>query len=222
MKSRQEMKALAKDAMRQQRGTSIVTILLLLLVVTAIVLVGFMFTLVNVGLGMLIIYGGLFFIGLPLEVNAEGIFIKIWNREKTSANELFSNLNVNLLRKVGGMLWMILWVSLWSLLLWIPGIVKAYAYSFTPLILADCPNVTARDALKLSMRMTNGHKMKLFVLSLSFIGWFILSAFTFYILAVVFVFPYYYAAYAGYYVELRDKALADGTITREELYGKLQ
>ena len=217
MKSRQEIKALAKDAMKQQRGTSIVTILLVIVIYCA----GLIFGIIPV-IGGLIVLGTLFFIDFPLFVNAEGIFIKIWNREKTSANELFSNFSVNYLRKIGGMAWMMLWIYLWMFLLIIPGIVKMYAYSMTALILADCPNVTARDALKLSMRMTNGHKMKLFVLSLSFIGWFILSAFTLYILAIVFVIPYYYTAFAGYYVELRDKALADGTITREELYGKLQ
>ena len=217
MKTRQEIKALAKDAMKQQRGTSIVTILLVYVIMFA----GMIFQVIPV-IGGLLVMATLFFIDFPLLVHAEGIFIKIWNRQKTSANELFSNFNVNYLRKVGGMAWMMLWIYLWMFLLVIPGIVKAYAYSMTAFILAECPNVTARDALKLSMRMTNGHKMKLFVLTLSFIGWFILSAFTLYILAIVFVIPYYYTAYAGYYVELRDKALAEGIISQEELYGRQQ
>ena len=217
MKSRQEIKALAKDAMRQQRGTSIVTILLLYVLIAA----GMIFQIIPV-VGGLLVSATVWFFDNPLMVHAEGIFIKIWNREKTSANELFSGFSVNYMRKVGGMAWMTLWTFLWTLLLIIPGIVKMYAYSFAPLILADCPNVKARDALKLSMRMTSGHKMKLFVLSLSFIGWFILSAFTLWILAIVFVLPYFYTAYAGYYVELRDKALADGIVSQEELYGRQQ
>ena len=87
----------------------------------------------------------------------------------------------------------------------------------TPYILADCPNVTATEALKLSMRMTAGHKGKLFVMHLSFIGWTLLSALTCYILLIVHVGPYMNATLAGYYVELRDKALAEGIITPEEL-----
>ena len=217
MRTRQEIKALAKDAIRQQRGTSIVTLLLLNLIIAA----GMIFDVIPV-VGGLLVSASLFFIDFPLMVNAEGIFIKIWNREKASANELFSNFSVNYLRKVGGMAWMMLFIYLWMFLLVIPGIVKAIAYSFTPLILADCPNVTARQALKLSMRMTNGHKMKLFVMSLSFIGWFILGILTFGILLFVYVMPYFYATYAGYYVELRDKALADGIVSQEELYGRQQ
>ena len=217
MKSRQEIKALAKDAMKQQRVTAIFTLILAWLIIMA----GNVFGIIPI-FGSLVVLGTLIFIDYPLMVHVEGVFIKIYNREQTSINDLFSGFSVNLLRKAGGMAWMMLWIFLWLLLLVIPGIVKMYAYSFTPLILAEFPNVTARDALKLSMRMTNGHKMKLFVLSLSFIGWFFLGFLTFGILLVVFVYPYFYTAYAGYYVELRDKALAEGVITREELYGRQQ
>ena len=186
-------------------------------VLFALGLVGGLLSLAHTGIGMLILYAAMFFVGLPLEVHACGIFIKIYNRIPASVSELFSNFSVNFLRKVGGMLWMALFIFLWMLLFIIPGIIKALAYSMTPYILADCPNVTAREALKLSMRMTNGHKMDLFVLGLSFIGWFILGALTLHILTVVFVLPYMYTTYAGFYTELRNKALATGAISHAEL-----
>ena len=87
----------------------------------------------------------------------------------------------------------------------------------TPYILAHCPNVSATDALKLSMRMTNGHKGELFVMHLSFIGWMLLGALTLGILVIVHVGPYMGTTTAGYYIELRDEALAKGIIRPEEL-----
>ncbi|MCL2404745.1 MAG: DUF975 family protein [Defluviitaleaceae bacterium] len=215
MRSRQEIKANARFAIREQRGQSILTVLLVMIVVA----LGSMFNIIPGGiLGSWIVLGTVYFVDLPLTVNSAGIFTKIYNRERASAEELFSNFPVNYLRKVGGMLWMGLFVALWSLLLFIPGVIKAYSYSMAPFILANCPNVTARDALKLSMRMTNGHKMDLFIMHLSFIGWGLLSLLTCGILSIVFTGPYMQATSAGYFVELRDKAIATGTIHHSEFY----
>ena len=94
------------------------------------------------------------------------------------------------LRRVGGMAWMALFSFLWSLLFVIPGIVKSYSYAMTPYILAKYPEIPAKEALKLSMKIMNGRKAELFVLHLSFIGWAILSGLTFGLLGVFFVAPY--------------------------------
>jgi uncharacterized membrane protein len=99
----------------------------------------------------------------------------------------------------------------------IPGIVKAFAYSMTPFILADSPNVRATDAIKLSMRMTQGHKGGIFVMCLSFLGWAILSALTCGILQILYVGPYVSTSFAGLYVDLKAKALSSGIIKPEEL-----
>lgn len=70
------------------------------------------------------------------------------------------------------------YILLWTLLLIVPGIVKALAYSLTPYILRDHPELENNAAIELSMRMMQGRKMKLFLLVLSFIGWLILSFLT--------------------------------------------
>ena len=217
MKSRQEIKALARESMGMQRGTSILVILIFLVIFVAgayldrIPGVGYM-------LGFLLVTATVYFVDNPLIVSIDGIFIKIYSRQETGVGEMFSALSVNYWRKVGGMAWMSLFVMLWSLLFIIPGLVKAYAYSMTPYILANCPKVTAREALKLSMRMTNGYKAELFVVGLSFLGWAILGVLTLGILSIVFVLPYMYTTYAGYFIELRDRAFASGTIAQWELY----
>lgn len=95
------------------------------------------------------------------------------------------------LRRVGGYAWMTLFTFLWSLLFVIPGIVKGYSYALTPYILAKYPEIPAKEALKLSMKIMNGRKSELFVLDLSFIGWELLSGVTFGLLGIFFVAPYY-------------------------------
>lgn len=122
-------------------------------------------------------------------------------------------------RKLGGFWWMELFIFLWSLLFCIPGIIKAYSYSMSQYILADCPEVKAKDALTLSKRIMKGHKWELFVFQLSFLGWDILNSFTFGLLELFYVGPYKYSSLAAYYLEVREEALRSGVITMAELEG---
>lgn len=94
-----------------------------------------------------------------------------------------------------------LYVTLWSLLFVIPGIVKSYAYAMTPFIMAENPEMSANDAITASRELMDGHKGDLFILDLSFIGWGILAAVTCNIghLALN---PYRNAAYAAFYRDL--------------------
>lgn len=222
MKSRQEIKAIARDAMRRQRGTAILLILLPMLVgmiigmISAISSVLFLATIVGLFAYLIIAWSGAA-IAQVLQVNVIGEFIKLYKGEYADAGATVSNLGVNFWRKLGGTMWMALWITLWSLLLIIPGFIKMFSYWCTMNILADCPNVTAREALKISMRITRGHKLDIFIFVLSFFGWFILSAFTFGIVGIIFANPYFMTADAGLYVELRQKALDEGRITYEEL-----
>ena len=101
----------------------------------------------------------------------------------------------------------------------IPIMIKVLSYSMTQYILASNPNVMATDALKLSIRMTSGHKGKIFVMWLSFIGWQILSVFTLGILGIFYVDPYMNTSLAGLFVELRSLAVASGVIHPSELDG---
>lgn len=96
-----------------------------------------------------------------------------------------------------------LFVFLWSLLLFIPGIVKAYAYSQSLYILAENPGIGAREALKRSQEMMYGHKMELFVLSLSFLGWILLTGVTFGI-AGIWVIPYMQATQINFYNSIKS------------------
>ncbi len=91
---------------------------------------------------------------------------------------------------------------LWSLLFIIPGIVKSYAYSMAPYIRADHPEYTWKQCLDESIRITKGHKMRLFLLQLSFIGWIIVGALAFGI-GTLWVTAYMNAATVSYYESIR-------------------
>lgn len=112
-----------------------------------------------------------------------------------------------------------LYSVLWSLLFIIPGIVKAYSYSLAMYIKSENTNISASNAIDLSKRITDGHKMDLFVLDLSFWGWLFLSALTLNVLGILYVQPYYLAARAFAYEEIKEDALARNIVTEAELYG---
>ena len=97
-----------------------------------------------------------------------------------------------------------LFIVLWSLLFIIPGIVKGLSYAMTPFILEDHPEMTASQAIKASMQLMDGHKMDLFILGLSFIGWSLLACLTMGI-GFLFLNPYMNAAYAAFYRDISRK-----------------
>jgi len=157
------------------------------------------------------------FLTPPLTVGYASYSTDIYRNEKGDIAKMFNDGFSSYWRNVGGIIWMQLFTFLWTLLFIIPGIVKAFAYSMTPYILADFKNVSATDALKISMKMTKGYKGDIFVLCLSFIGWGILTALTGGLLAVFFTGPYVSTSIAGMYCELKQKALDKGLITADEL-----
>jgi uncharacterized membrane protein len=94
-----------------------------------------------------------------------------------------------------------LFITLWSLLLVVPGIVKAYAYSMSTYILAENPDITATEARQRSIDIMKGNKMMLFKIHLTYIGWFLLSIFTLGI-PLFFIMPQIQVATAAFYLDL--------------------
>ena len=87
----------------------------------------------------------------------------------------------------------------------IPGVVKSSSYAMTPFILAEHPEMTASAAIDASKAMMDGHKMDLFLLQLTFIGWELLSGLTLGI-GHLFLNPYRNAATAVFYENLKKGA----------------
>ena len=127
-------------------------------------------------------------------------------RTRTAKIETFiSSITDNFGTKLVSTLLMTLFTMLWSMLFLIPGIVKSYSYAMTPYLLLDRPELSATDAITESRKMMNGHKMELFLLDLSFIGWILLVIVTFGI-AYLYVTPYMQAARTAFYETLKGEA----------------
>lgn len=104
-------------------------------------------------------------------------------------------------RILGTMLLSSVYQFLWMLLLIVPGIIKGYSYALTPYLLKDHPELKFNAAIEESMRLMSGNKMRLFLLDLSFIGWFLLGLITFGI-AFLWITPYWNTARAAFYEDL--------------------
>ena len=98
-----------------------------------------------------------------------------------------------------------IFVFLWSLLLIVPGIVASYRYSMAVYFLWDDPSRSAMDCIRLSKELTQGHKGQLFVLDLSFLGWFLISGIPF---VGAYVMPYYRLTHIRYYQTLTGETPA--------------
>ena len=113
---------------------------------------------------------------------------------------------------------MVLLVILWSLLLIIPGIIKALAYSQALFILADEPDIAPMEALRKSEAMMKGNKTKYFLLGLIFLLLSILCVFTLGI-GFFFLLPLIQVTLAKFYQEVRVQFTGVDDISEIESLG---
>ena len=105
---------------------------------------------------------------------------------------------------------------LWYLTI-IVGFIKTYEYKMIPYILAENPKIEKKKAFKLSKQMMKGNKWKAFVLDISFIGWEILSIFTFGLLNILYINPYKVATVSELYETLKEQTITKKSEYYEEL-----
>ncbi len=144
--------------------------------------------------------GGLIVVG-PLTVGLSLVFLKqARDNQMMSIGDLFKPFTTDF----GGAFLLSLlksiFIALWSLLFVIPGIVKSYAYSMAEFIKADHPEYGWKQCLDESCRITHGHKWELFVLDLSFIGWYFVGGLCLGI-GDLWVAPYHFATQAQAYLD---------------------
>jgi uncharacterized membrane protein len=142
------------------------------------------------------------FVFWPLEVSCQRFFISA----RTAPGDInllgfaFKNSYGNVI-KVQFFRW--LYTFLWTLLLFVPGIIKGYEYRMIPFLLAEDPTMDKDEAFARSREMMTGHKWNAFVLDLSFLGWHILGVFTCGLLQVFYINPYQQLTNAELYEALR-------------------
>ena len=127
--------------------------------------------------------------------------LRVVNRQPAGINDLFAYARYCL--KIWGLtIVMGIFVMLWSLLFWFPGIIAYYRYSQAFYILAENPEKGIMDCINESKAIMYGHKMDKFVLDLSFILWYLLAGVTCGI-AGIYVTPYVGITNAGFYNSLK-------------------
>lgn len=116
-----------------------------------------------------------FLIGGAVSVGLCRYNLALLDRRERSMRTLWTGFQL-----FGRALWLrflvLLFTFLWTLLFIIPGVIASYRYSMAFFVLAEDPEITAREALNVSKRMMRGNKRRLFCLNLSFIGWSLLAA----------------------------------------------
>ena len=143
---------------------------------------------------------------LVLSLGFTGVLLDGYHGKEVRSEQLFQGFKKEeVVRNGAGMCWMELWTLIWSFVP-VMNIIKYYSYCFTPYILLTDKEITATEALRKSMRMTDGYKGKLFgadvllvigvivVLILlgvlgqiRYVGWiFMIALFLFYIALVLF------------------------------------
>ena len=189
--SRVELKSAAKEQIKGKIGILFAMILIIAALAAACGLIPVIGT-----IGALIITPS-------FEISLCMIYLKLTINEEISIGDIFNGFNIT-----GKAVWLYIitnvFTFLWSLLLIIPGIIKIFSYSMAPYILADNPELTANEALTKSKEIMYGHKFDLFVLQLSFFGWYLLGAITLGI-AYIYIIPYVNATTANFYNSIKEK-----------------
>lgn len=138
-----------------------------------------------------------------LIVGLVNAFLKFYKEQDTAiTRNMFNIAFKDYGHKILGMFLMNLFIALWTLLLIIPGIIKSFSYAMTPYILDEYPTVGVNDSIDISRKMMKGHKLDLFLLELSFIGWGILSIFTLGI-GFLWLYPYIQTSMSIFYEDVK-------------------
>lgn len=172
-----QMKARAKDCLRVHWGTVLLTLIIsaaISMVINLIPVIGSIAALVLAG---------------PISVGVMLVLTNVTAGKSVSIGQIFDPIGYCFVSAFLANLLQGVFVFLWSLLLVVPGIMKAYSYAMTFYVLRYEPNLTGTEALRRSESLMNGHRMELFKLQLSFIGWLLLCTVTFG-LATIWVAPY--------------------------------
>lgn len=148
------------------------------------------------------------FVTLPFEVGNCRFYIDAHYTEP-KYRQLLHGFAVNYPNVVKIQFLRVLKVTLYSLLLFIPGVIKSYETFMIPYLLAENPNLNAREAFRTSRRMMEGNKLNVFLLNLSFIGWIFLSTVTGGLAYIIFVGPYYDAALANMALRIKSQCRED-------------
>lgn len=220
MQLNSELRAQARERLEGQWGTFVLMTFLMLVIQTILQIPGYIGSLLEIlspenvlaSLSFSNISNILSLLALPLSWGLTVSLLRNHREESVDLENLFDGFRGGRYTRVFCALFLVrLFTFLWTLLLIIPGIMKAFSYALTPYILLDEPELTARQAITRSCEIMQGRRWKLFCLSLSFIGWGILCLLTFGI-GFLWLVPYMNASIAAFYEDARAEYEAENSI----------
>ena len=220
MQLNSELRAQARERLEGQWGTFVLMTFLMLVIQTILQIPGYIGSLLEIlspenvlaSLSFSNISNILSLLALPLSWGLTVSLLRNHREESVDLENLFDGFRGGRYTRVFCALFLVnLFTILWTLLLIIPGIMKAFSYALTPYIIMDEPELTARQAITRSCEIMQGRRWKLFCLSLSFIGWGILSLLTFGI-GFLWLVPYMNASIAAFYEDARAEYEAENSI----------
>ena len=220
MQLNSELRAQARERLEGQWGTFVLMTFLMLVIQTILQIPGYIGSLLEIlspenvlaSLSFSNISNILSLLALPLSWGLTVSLLRNHREESVDLENLFDGFRGGRYTRVFCALFLVnLFTILWTLLLIIPGIMKAFSYALTPYILLDEPELTARQAITRSCEIMQGRRWKLFCLSLSFIGWGILCILTFGI-GILWLVPYMNASVAAFYEDARAEYEAENSI----------
>lgn len=99
---------------------------------------------------------------ITLEAGMSALYLDGYNGKEVNSKQLFQGFTKECFPRVtAGMLWQYLWIIIWGFVP-VMNIIKIYQYAFTPYILLTRPEVSPLEALKISMKETEGYKGRMF------------------------------------------------------------
>ena len=220
MQLNSELRAQARERLEGQWGTFVLMTFLMLVIQTILQIPGYIGSLLEIlspenvlaSLSFSNISNILSLLALPLSWGLTVSLLRNHREESVDLENLFDGFRGGRYTRVFCALFLVhLFTFLWTLLLIIPGIMKAFSYALTPYIIMDEPELTARQAITRSCEIMEGRRWKLFCLYLSFIGWGILSLLAFGI-GFLWLAPYMNASIAAFYEDARAEYEAENSI----------
>ena len=142
------------------------------------------------------------FLLVPLQIGLNGYMMGFVQNDTFNRDAIFAPYD-DTFKIIGASILMSFVIMIGFIFFIIPGIYLAFSYALVPYLLVTNKDLSITETLELSRKMMNGHKLDLFVLGISFLGWMLLIPCTFGII-LIWLYPYMMTATTKFFVDIID------------------
>lgn len=142
------------------------------------------------------------FLLVPLQIGLNGYMMGFVQNDTFNRDAIFAPYD-DTFKIIGASILMSFVIMVGFIFFIIPGIYLAFSYALVPYLLVTNKDLSITETLELSRKMMNGHKLDLFVLGISFLGWMLLVPCTFGII-LIWLYPYMMTATTKFFVDIID------------------